>query len=82
MKFWAFLSVFLSLSLIFAGCATVSPDSQATTGAIPGIDTNSIVTNNIVTNNCQLGMAGSPLRTAAHCGVYTVFENHEKRAGR
>lgn len=77
MKFWAFLAVFLSLSLIFAGCATVSPDSQASTSAIPGI-----VTNSIVTNNCQLGMAGSPLRTAAHCGVYTVFENREKRAGR
>ncbi|MFN8443391.1 MAG: alpha/beta hydrolase [Caldilineaceae bacterium] len=38
--------------------------------------------NSVATAECQLSAKGSPLRIAAQCGTYTVYENRAKQAGR
>lgn len=37
---------------------------------------------NVATTECQLNAKGVPLRIAAQCGTYTVYENRAKKAGR
>lgn len=72
MKFLAFLAGALTIMLVVAACTGNASPTPATSSE----------SNSIVTESCQLSAPGTPLRTAAECGVYTVYENREKGAGR
>lgn len=55
------------------------------TACSAGTDANnnlSAAMSNVATEECQLSAKGLPLRVAARCGTYTVYEDRAKGAGR